>query len=184
MATQTTKDTQEKQAPTQQPTASKERPAPSGGLAAQPRRLEPLQPGSLLRPFAASWMSRVRDEFDRLLDYFAWPGPAAVGNGWRWGLDVEDRDDAVVVRAEAPGFEPGDFEVSVEDHRLILRATHKATEKQEGGRREWQRECYEAVSLPAGIDKDKVEARYRNGVLTVTLPRTEQSKARHVPVKG
>jgi hypothetical protein len=46
-----------------------------------------------------------------------------------------------------------------------------------------EQECYESLTLPPGIDKDKVDARYRNGVLTITFPRTTEGKARRVPVK-
>jgi HSP20 family molecular chaperone IbpA len=51
--------------------------------------------------------------------------------------------------------------------------------------REWEkRECYEAVTLPPGIDPEKVNARYHNGVLTVAFLKTEEGKARRIPVKN
>jgi HSP20 family protein len=150
---------------------------------------EPAQkagPPAPVREFPLS-LSRLRDEFDHMLDRFAktWPGLwGDAEHGWRWGLEVEDQDDAVVVRAEAPGFEPGDFDVQVHDGRLTLRAARK-TETKKGEGREWsQRQCYQSVTVPAGIDKDKVEARYNNGVLTITLPKTPDGKGRRVPVKG
>jgi HSP20 family protein len=133
------------------------------------------------------FLSRLRDEFDHLLDRFAKTWPSLWGHaehGWRWGLEVEDRDDAVVVRAEAPGFEPGDFDVQVQDGRLTFRAARKAETKKDEGREWSQRECYQSVTLPVGIDKDKVEARYHNGVLTITLPKTPEAKGRRVPVKN
>jgi HSP20 family protein len=129
----------------------------------------------------------MRDEFDRLFDRFAqaWASPWESG-GWRWGVDVRDEDDAVVVQAEAPGFEPGDFDVQVSDDRLVLRASRKVETKGEGGKTREVREqqCYESVTLPPGIDRDKVEARYHNGVLTVTFPKTAEGRARRVPVKN
>jgi HSP20 family protein len=133
------------------------------------------------------FLSRLRDEFDHLLDLFSRTWPSLWGDaehGWRWGLEVEDQDDAVVVRAEAPGFEPGDFDVQVQDGRLTLRAARKTETKKDEGRAWSQRQCYQSVTLPAGIDKDKVEARYHNGVLTITLPKTPEAKGRRVPVKS
>jgi HSP20 family protein len=134
------------------------------------------------------FLGRMRDEFDRLMERFSrqWPALWGAGEGWRWGVEVEDEDDKVVVRAEAPGFEPGDFDVQVSDDRLVLRAEKKAETKGEEGKvREYrERRCYESVTLPAGIDRAKVEAKYHNGVLTVTLPKTPEGKARRVPVKG
>ncbi|MEX2307265.1 MAG: Hsp20/alpha crystallin family protein [Pirellulales bacterium] len=106
------------------------------------------------------------------------------GEGWNWGLEVEEEDESVVVRAEAPGFEADDFDVRVEDNRLVLRASKKVETKDEKGKlREYrEQECYDSVSLPAGIDKEKVDAKFHNGVLTVTLPKTADSKAKRIPV--
>jgi HSP20 family protein len=133
------------------------------------------------------FLSRMRDEFDQLFDRLArqWPS-LREGSGWRWGLDVRDEDEAVVVQAEAPGFEAGDFDVQVSDNRLVLRAAKKVETKDEKGQmREYrERKCYEAVTLPAAIDRDKVEARYHNGVLTVSLPKTAEGRAKRVTVKN
>jgi HSP20 family protein len=150
---------------------------------------EPAPKAGALSPVRESpfFLSRLRDEFDHVLDRFAkaWPSLwGGVEHGWRWGLEVEDQDDAVVVRAEAPGFEPGDFDVQVHDGRLTLRAARKTETKKDEGREWSQRQCYQSVTVPAGIDKDKVEARYRNGVLTITLPKTPDGKGRRVPVKS
>lgn len=132
-------------------------------------------------------LGRLRDEFDRLFERFAtaWPLTWAERmEGWRWGLDVRDKGDTLVVRAEAPGFEAADFDIQVQDGYLMLRACHK-TETAKEGQEEWlRRECFESVLLPPGIDKDKVEARYHNGVLTVTIPKTPEGKGRKVAVKG
>ena len=79
------------------------------------RKAEPASKGGFLAryedfPFQ---FSRMRAELDRLMERLAGEWPSHwEGNGWRWGLEVEDQDDAVVVRAEAPGFEPGDLESS------------------------------------------------------------------------
>src|SRR5215831_19212240 len=116
-------------------------------------------------------LSRLRDEFDRLFDQFSrgWLGfPAGRGDGG-WGMDMREDDNTVTVRAEAPGFEPSDFEVQVRGDQLVMCACHKAENEEEGGARGWQRsEFYEAVTLPAEVDADKVKANYRQGVLTVT----------------
>jgi len=67
---------------------------------------------------------------------------------------------------------------------VALRAVRKAETKKDEGREWSQRECYQSVTVPPGIDKDKVEARYHNGVLTITLPKTAEAKGRRVAVKG
>ena len=72
----------------------------------------------------------------------------------------------------------------IQDGRLTFRAARKAETKKDEGREWSQRECYQSVTLPAGINKDKVEARYHNGALTITLPKTPEAKGRPVPVKS
>jgi len=130
----------------------------------------------------------MREEFDRIFEQAlaGWPVPwDAAARDRNWGLDVKESDDRVVVRAEAPGFEPDDFDLQVRGDQLILRADHVArTVEPERGYREWsQQEFYRSVALPPGIKADDVEATYRNGVLTVTLPKTEESKGRRITVK-
>ena len=76
--------------------------------------IEPRARGGALARFREFpfFLSRMRDEFDRLRDRFSGQWPSLWdGDGWRWGLDVRDEDDAVVVQAEAPGFEAGDIDV-------------------------------------------------------------------------
>jgi HSP20 family protein len=134
-------------------------------------------------------LSRLRDEFDRFFDRLARDFPAMTeleDAGWRWGLDVADEADKVVVQAEAPGFDIGDFDLRVDDGRLVLSASKEVKTKDEKGNiQEYrQQECYESVALPEGIDQDKVEAKYHKGVLTVTLPKTEAGRAKKVAVKA
>ena len=133
------------------------------------------------------FMSRMRDEFDRLFHRFTrnWPTLWEMGGSTcAWGVDLEEKDDALVVKAEAPGFEANDFDVQVEDHRLVLRATRKSETKDKKGTMVQQQEFYQSVTLPTDIDKDKVDATYHNGVLTVTMPKTAAAKGKKVAVQG
>jgi HSP20 family protein len=135
----------------------------------------------------ASPLVRLRREFDRLFDDFL--GGLGGLPGWpevhesNWGLDVDDQNDKIVVRAEAPGFEPDDFDIQVRDNQLVLCACQSEETSQDGGRQWHQQELYRSIPLPAGIDSEHVEAQYRNGILTVSLPKTEQSKGRRIEVK-
>jgi len=156
-------------------------------LKTKPSEVAPPRAGALVpRPEFPFFLSGLRDEFDRMFDRFFSRFPTLYeGDGWRWGLDIRDEDDAVVVKAEAPGFEAADFDIQVTDNRLVLRAARKVeTKTKEGKVADFrQQECYESVTLPPGIDKDKVDARYHNGILTITFPKTAEGKARRVPVK-
>jgi HSP20 family protein len=133
-------------------------------------------------------LSRLRSEFDRLFDDFFRGGPML--GAWpeepesRWGLDVRDEDDKVVIRAEAPGFEPQDFNLQVHDNQLELCACQSAESEQAGERHWHQQELYRSIPLPSGVDEEHVDAQYHNGVLTITVPKTEQSKRRRIEVKS
>lgn len=159
-------------------------------IAPQTKEKEEITPrGGAVAPYSEFpfFLSRMRDEFDRLFDRISQQWPSLWGgNGWRWGLDVQDEDAAIIIRAEAPGFEAGDFDVRVSDNQFVLRAAKKVeTKGKEGKTSEYrEQECYQSVTLPTGIDRDKVEAKYHNGVLTVTFPKTAEGKARRVLVKN
>jgi HSP20 family protein len=148
--------------------------------------------GGALAPYGGTpgFMTQIRDEFDRLFDRFTrqWPGMNSFRDQpwhWGWGLDVREAADAVTVRAEMPGFDTDDIDLQVEDNRLVIRAAHKAEGGDPKGQGQtWQRrEYYQAVSLPAGVDADTVDASFRNGVLSVRLPKTEAAKGRKVTIR-
>jgi len=140
--------------------------------------------GSMARTGGAGgWepLARLFDQFSR-----NWLGLA--GPGWEggWGLDVREEDNNVIVRAEAPGFEPGDFDIQVRGDQLVLSAAHRSeSQDKEGDYQEWRRqEFYRSMTLPAAIDAEKVKAVYRQGVLTVTMPRSERDSGKRISVEG
>jgi HSP20 family protein len=149
----------------------------------------PVGNGGALAPLRdfTTLMRRMQSEFDELFDLFARKWPMSLeefGRGWEWRWDVEDKDDSVVIRAEAPGFEAGDLDVSVSGNRLILRASKKAETKEKEGEHREEYQCYESMTLPTGIDKDKIDACYHNGVLTVTIPKTKEGRSKKIAVKN
>ena len=143
-------------------------------------------PGGALEP-----LHRIRQDFNRMLDqYFhGWPNPMSLweaGTGQAWGLDVREDDGAVTIRAEAPGFEPSDFDIEVQGNQLVLRAVHRdESSEQDRGFRQWRRqEFHRSVPIPGGIDPERVDATYRNGILTVRLAKSAQGRHRRIDVKS
>jgi HSP20 family protein len=132
-------------------------------------------------------LGRLRGEFDRLFDDFFHGWPALTGgaeNETGWGLEVQERDDAVVMRVDAPGFEPDDFDVQLHGDHLVLRAS-ESEKSEEDEQYHWhKRELYHSVPLPMEVDAEKIDAQYRNGVLTLTLPKSQASKPRKIAIKG
>lgn len=132
----------------------------------------------------------MREEFDRFVEHFLdrwhshWP---EVHSHWRWRVDIHDAGDSLVVRAEAPGFEPTDFDIQIRGYHLVICAMHKTESATEtSGRRESQRhEFYRSILLPSEVERAKVEAEYRNGVLNVTLPKAHAGeKPQTIKVRG
>jgi len=137
-------------------------------------------------PFSAPF-HRLRSEFDRLFDNFmhgfpaTWEGDSQDG----WGLNVQESNDAVVIRADVPGFEPDDFDIEVRGDTLVVCASQSEEKSHDKEGYRWEnREFFRSVPLPTGVDVDKVDAEYHNGVLSVKLPKNEQAKGKKIQVKG
>jgi HSP20 family protein len=101
-------------------------------------------------------------------------------------LNYYTHNAAAVVRAEIPGVDPGDVDVSVEGSTLTIggkRAEQPAGEGERYHRRErWHGSFRRTMELPFTVESGKVEAAYANGVLTVTLPRAEAEKPRRIEI--
>jgi HSP20 family protein len=101
-------------------------------------------------------------------------------------VDVIDRDEDVLVRAELPGVEKKDLEISTSDTSVTLKATTRHEEKEEKGdyyRCEITRGSFaRTIALPSQVQSDKAKANLKDGVLELTLPKVEKSKRRTVTV--
>ena len=85
---------------------------------------------------------------------------------------------------KAPGFEPNDFNVEIVGDNLVLKAERKEEEKGGDGYRSRQESFYRTLALPHGVDADKIEARYHNGVLEVHIPKGQEAKGKRIEVKA
>lgn len=138
-------------------------------------------------PFAG-----FRKEFNALFDRFFPRGPIPFwpkqmeefARGSSWGMDMEDKEEEVVVKAELPGLSPEDLDVQVSGNLLTIKADQKQEGKTGNGQFAEHRSFRRTVSLPPGTEADKVEARYRNGLLEVHLPQSEEAKGKRIEVKA
>lgn len=150
------------------------------------RRMENGGGGALAeRP--RDMLTAMRRELDSLFDRYFGDWPMLAGRDWPmtgWGFDVEDKENEMVVRAEAPGFEPNDFNVEIVGDNLVLKAEHKEEEKGGNGYRYRHGSLYRTLPLPHGVEADKIEARYHNGVLEVHVPKGEEAKGKRITVKA
>lgn len=134
-------------------------------------------------------MTRRFDEAARSWDRGEAPELWSATLGGAMATDVVDRDDAYEITVDVPGFTSDDITARVTDHTLHVEAEHdEATEERDEDfvRRERQRRSLQrSIRLPEAVDADDVTARTRNGVLTVTVPKTEPGeKGRKVVIEG
>jgi HSP20 family protein len=131
----------------------------------------------------------LHDDFDQWLQRFLqdpFGAPGGEDGNWTPSVELRETDDAVEVRAELPGLDPEDIELTVSAGALTIRGERREERKdKKRGSVEWRYGSFvESVALPPGVDPDRAEARVRNGVLVVRIPRTQaRSGARHIPVK-
>jgi HSP20 family protein len=103
-------------------------------------------------------------------------------------VDVVDRNGEVCVRAELPGFNKDEIDVSVNDSTATIKAAHKTEEEDKAEdfyRREISRSYMSrTVSLPVAVDGSRAKASFSNGVLELTVPKTEKSKSQKIEIEG
>ena len=144
--------------------------------------------GKEARPwFRFDPISTVRDEMEGLMTR------AFGGEQWPFGrvapsLDVAETDGAVEVRLDVPGVEPKEIDIQLHGNMLTVSGL-RIEEKEEKGKTFHRIErsygsFSRSITLPCTVDEGAVAAECRKGVLTVTLPKTEESKAQKIEVKN
>ena len=131
----------------------------------------------------------LKREMDRLFERFfesPWSEPPALGE-WTPAIDVTESKDAITVKAEVPGVDPKDINVSLEGDLLTIRGEKEQKKEEKDERHHRIERTYGAfvrtVRLPAAVDGGKVNAAFKNGVVTVTLPKAPGAKGTTIPVK-
>jgi HSP20 family protein len=126
---------------------------------------------------------------DRLFDD-VWRSVASqpVAAAFAPRLDVVERESEFLVNAELPGLEEKDFSIEVHGSVLALRGEKKAEHVERKGACHWSERSYgsfrRVVELPVDVQADRASASFKNGVLTITLPKAESAKVRHIPVNA
>ena len=132
-------------------------------------------------------LRRMRETMDRgWPDFFFGPEGEEAAENWAIPLDVVEEDDNIVVRAAMTGVKPEDIDITVEDGVLTVKG-RTATEKEhkEGDYLMRERRTgafHRTLRLPRTVDTDKAGTTYEHGVVTITFPKLEAKKAKHLPV--
>ena len=142
---------------------------------------------------AVSPIVALRSEMNRLFESFFrepfgvqdWPFWGA--GQWSPAVDVSENDTELTVRAELPGIDPKDLDVTVTGNQLVLSGEKRETSEREGKdfhRSETRYGSFRrTVPLPEGIDTENVDAEYANGVLTLCLKKTAPVATKRIEVK-
>jgi HSP20 family protein len=155
------------------------------------QEIQKVQPARALSPF---------EEMERLFEgYFprGWMRPF----GWErpsWGeltapfegkmprMDVIDRDEELIVKAELPGVDKKDLDVSVTENTVTIKGSTSREEKEEKGdyyRSEISRGTYSrTMTLPTDVEADKAKAKFKDGVLELSLPKMKKAKRHSIKV--
>jgi len=134
-------------------------------------------------------LKRMENALDRMWGNFFRPARylRPWGEEWALPLDIYQTGDSVVVKTPLQGIKPEDVEVTIEGNTLTMRGESRADEEakeEDYILRERRHGTFcRSVTLPAGLDTDKAEASYENGVLTLSIPRREEARPKSIKVK-
>ena len=136
------------------------------------------------------------DEFDHFFDDFLsrrWPRlfdfnfPAGFDRGFP-KVDILDHDNEIEVQAALPGVKKEDLDVTINNQTITIRTSTKGEKKEEEKGKYFRREItrgefQRTVSLPDNVDDANAKASFKDGILTVTIPKTEKSKRKTIEIK-
>jgi HSP20 family protein len=132
-------------------------------------------------------LERLRSEMDRLYSNVMGGATAGPRVGVFPALNVSEKDNTLYVRAELPGVNADDMEISVEADTLTLKGERKLGEPQGVSYHRRERESgrfRRIINLPIRIDADAVEASFKNGILEIILPKAKEALPKQITVKA
>lgn len=174
-------------------------------MKAQPKQSIPVKTAKASEQVAAPGLHPVADLeklFDRMMDRLSnwrrpltnrWPESPSASDWFEQAeirfpsVDLIDRDDEIVVRAEVPGIEKKDIDISMTDNLLTIKGNTSSEKKEEKGnyhRHEISKSSFSrSILLPGAVDTAKAQANLKDGLLEINLPKIESSKKRNIQVK-
>jgi len=134
-------------------------------------------------------MTNFKQEMDRMLERVfegKWDESPAVGD-WAPSMDLSETKDSLVVKVEAPGMDQKDIQISLQENLLTIKGEKRQEKEEKDERYHRVERSYgsftRSVRLPVGVDASKVTATFKNGLLTVTMPKTVAAKGTTIPIK-
>jgi HSP20 family protein len=135
-------------------------------------------------------LSSLRREMDSLWSRFFGESriPRLFEEEWLPSVDISETKDNLVIKAELPGLEAKDIDVSMSGDVLIIKGEKKMEEEKKDEhyhfRERYAGSFQRSLKLPAGVKSDDIGATFKNGVLTITLPKAEEAKKKKIEIKS
>ena len=136
-------------------------------------------------------LTQMRREMDRLFDRFseAWPFHGASETGrWMPSVDVSETDKELIARVELPGMDPKEIDISLSGNVLTIKGErkHEREEKKENFHlvERSSGSFSRTLQLPVEVKADKINATYKGGILSVSMPKKEPEAVKKIEVKG
>jgi HSP20 family protein len=130
---------------------------------------------------------------NRLLDdaFSTWPFPQGAGaltSAWLPSCEVSEDPESVNITVELPGVRPEDVKLTVENNVLTIRGERKEERRSENEQVHRSERVYgmfeRSFTLPNTVDPERIDARYENGILRITIPKAERARPREIPVRA
>jgi len=135
-------------------------------------------------------MGSLKHEMDRVFDRFLegkWDEIPALGE-WTPNMDISETKDSLVAKVEVPGMDPKDIHISLQEDLLTIKGEKKQEKEEKDEHYHRVERAYgvftRSVRLPVAVDASKVTASFKNGLLTITLPKTPSARGTTIPVKA
>lgn len=134
-------------------------------------------------------LDRMRREMDRIWDNITRDRyPSTFEQDWVPSLDLSDTGDSLVVELEVPGMDSKDIDISITGNVLTVSGEKKRKREEKEHNYHLVERSYgnfvRSVRLPSTVDPDRVEASYKDGILTITMDKVEQAKTKKIEVNA
>ena len=134
-------------------------------------------------------LATLREDMDRMWNRFLgeWPSLEPFGGEWAPSLDVSETKENIVVKAEVPGIDAKDIDISLSNDLLTIKGKKEQEKEEKEENYHRVERSYgsfsRSVRLPREVHSDKIKASYKNGVLKITLPKAEEAKEIKIKVE-
>jgi HSP20 family protein len=130
-------------------------------------------------------LRNLKKDIHRVVNDFLGNEPEWESGYWQPAVDMVETSDAYIVAAELPGMNKDEIKINLHENNLQLSGERKPFTD---GKNQLRSECWygpfrRSIDMPSDITRDKISAKYENGVLQVTLPKEEKSKAKEIKIE-